>query len=82
MLLFVSYRGTYLYKFVSEEKCPAKGAYKNTRRDDDTIIKNNKSNGKLRTIIFFLILSYLYYCYVRIQIYTNKSPYISAEKCE
>jgi hypothetical protein len=37
---------------IAEEKCPAKGAYKNTRRDDDTIIKNNKSNGKLRTIIF------------------------------
>ena len=59
---------------IAEEKCPAKGASRNTRRDDDTIIKNNKSNGKLRKIIFFLILSYLHYCYVRIQIYTNKSP--------
>ena len=39
---------------IAEEKCPAKGASKNTRRDDDTIIKKNKSNGKLRKIIFFL----------------------------
>ena len=60
---------------IAEEKCPSKGTSKNTRRDDDTIIKKNKSNGKLK-IIFFLILSYLYYCCVTIQIYTNKTPHV------
>jgi hypothetical protein len=42
---------------IAEEKCPAKGAYKNTRRDDDTIIKNNKSNGKLRKALWSILIA-------------------------